>query len=248
MQQHIGVKTYGLTRYLSRVFPARYLESNRSGFFRFGMLADYRRSEGSGRFSDDAEGLRQRGFRNNSGASVTIPEFGIHNCVFTGGGVADVMIEHSVDTPVACLSRGSYVPERFSEFSRRDADLKDAAFVVYDSHKLLFALCIELARPEWFEHPDESGIVGRAVSYESRLTMEDLHAAHVFSQTHDDVTKAVWTKPERFRHEDEFRLALFGPGLPRVHDVAVKREILLPESKLIADSIVDCGLAVTATG
>lgn len=237
----IGCKIVGMPDLVTRIFAQEHLVSNTYGHFRFSPLSFY--TKGEGRFSDN-EGDRLRGYRAVGSGLVTIPELGLYNTRLFGNGEADLLLVDRIDAPVACLSQGGHSIERSHAIMARNPDIKRASYVVYDARKLVLALTEVLARPEWFYDIGEngnSGMVGRHVTYESRMTMEVLDNLSETAFRTDDVTRAIWTKPTHFSHEEEFRLALFATSLSKDGEGQLSESIIIPTSRMISAAIVDFG-------
>lgn len=238
----IGCKMFASPGLLTRIFDRNHLVSNTCGHFRFTPLSTY--TKGEGRFSDEDEGKRLRGYRAMAPERVTIPELGLFNVLIHGNVGADMLITHRVDVPVACLSRGDHDVKRSHAIMAQNPDLKQASYVVYDSHKLVLALTNVLAQPEWFYDIGEtgkSGMVGRQVLYEDRMTMETLDNQSGRDLQTDDVTRMIWTKPALFHHEEEYRLALFATKAARAENQLLTGSIIVEQSRVIAEAIVNFG-------
>ncbi|MES2434095.1 MAG: hypothetical protein V4586_09755 [Pseudomonadota bacterium] len=238
----IGHKQAKLPKFLTRLFDRDHFESYKSGYFRFSSLSSY--TKGEGRFSDDEEGHRLRGYSAEDEGRVTIPALGLLNVAMRGATKADLLLSDKVDFLVACLSRGSHDIARSHAIMAHNPNLKQASFVVYNSENLVRGLTKVLARPEWFSDirpKGESGMVGRPINYSDRMTLERLESFSGTELTLDDVTRMIWTKPEDFSHEDEYRFGLFGTNFPRDGDGLLSQSIIIEQHRLIRAAIVCCG-------
>lgn len=200
-------------RFLTKHFKAGYLDSYHEGYFGFGTVLGYKANEAGilGLYGDDREGNATDRFTFDAG---DITSFASHAAsisnVHVRGNPEHLLRDTQANDFCACLSRGAFKLDRARKVREMNPDV--TAYVVYDYQKLITALRAIIA-----ENPKirDLRLVGRVVNYGVK---DFLHLVQsVFKRDVDAAELAVWLracfmKPDRFSHEEEFRLLLVNPA------------------------------------
>lgn len=226
--------------YVTRHFNSSYYESVRSGEIRFGTIYKYRKQEEvfAHRFCDDAEGTQSSAFYSSDGTlSGRIHTTHFKDNIFHGL-QQHVVVEYYANEYCLCASNDVFSrtrAERFREGGNSDIN----AYAVYDLRKLKHIILNEL---NMHIHKENICMISRKICYKEKNSLTTV-LGHVNSWGKDVELKAwndvLFTKPSRYRHEDEVRIIL--TDVSRIGNLYVGSDYLSIADKRIADTIVDMG-------
>jgi len=159
-----------------------------------------------------------------------------------GNGKADIALIGPFDELVACLSSGPFRSDRAAVLKTTDPDL--GAFVVWDKFKLVDTLKFELRNRGWWttQAGQKRFFGGALVKYQDRETLDVLESGALDASIRvEDWERAVFVKPTRFLHEEEFRFVICNTRIERNEEGHLISALVIDASERIASAIVDCG-------
>lgn len=229
--------------YVTKHFDKKWYDSWLTGYFRFGTTTAFRGVEGgTDRFSDVQEGNMHETYSNDTGIveSLALSDLGgelyiSRSSMDTGHFVRRIITSNDY---CACVSRGEYNPERARSFAKNDnSDL--SAYCTYNLKKLKSAL-LEILTEMGLDNP--MLICGKVIYDEKDQAW---NIGHQFSHTRERKQAEFWlrttfVKPERFSHEDEFRIVAYESG--SLAGLSTDLPGLVIHDDRIRDAIVACGL------
>jgi len=227
-------------RTITRHIEKQYLESARSGYFRFGTIESYRAKEAGidGRFGDRTDGVQ---------SDVVYSKSGKYNVIFNGNLVSAGRMS-GVDDPVvfrtianeycSCSSIGIYDARRAALLiSSGNNDIE--AFVTYDVEALKAAIMEILSE----RHQKTLRLLGRPVEYRKKDRRWQIEDSFERQDNRDQLNlylETAFVKVPDFKHEEEFRLLLLDPSAPGRLSVADEAVTIFNDARIVA-AIRDSG-------
>ncbi len=189
-------------------------KSSRRGAFGFGTTSYFRRNfDGSGLMSDHYEGINTRRLINRGSTSVVdkliLPNGYIQDVAFEG---VSLHTELAMNDYAACFSPGKFDKSRADNI-RAHNNGRLTHYVTYDTALLVEALWDALLDRKMVKRKSDINkvLIGGKVVYDDRDN--NFSMPTIINADWSRVDEASWfrttfVKPERFEHEDEFRIVL----------------------------------------
>ncbi len=256
----------GMPRYITRHFPEKRFLPTLSGYVHFGTLVRYRGEEDKYRelvvriaaekaagvgastipelLGDPYEGLRKTAHKGTEFFAEKIVSPGDYEMtnLFGWNIAGEAFVEHLIfNDHLACFSVGEFDATR-ADLIRRGTPHPDAkmAYAVYDTHRLLMAID-EAAEAQQFPRVFPTRLIASRVRYgEKEGSLHEASPGSFIVPEFDDREWAweVFSKPEIYAHEEEFRVVFLQGNKGTLPDNA---PFLGIQHRKIAATIVDAG-------
>ena len=190
-----------VTKYVDNEF----YEASLSGKLKFGTLESYRQSEKGidFRLTDSEERVSTAVAREDIlNKSFTINGSRFKNCTIKSEGGDSIHIHESFNAHIYCLVNGPYEKSHHTVFSKHNENGL-LCYVVFDKEKFVKATQALFKSIPFLK---VGMMVAGKISY---LPTKELELSFVqLSNYQTTPMRAVFGKPERFRYENEFRVAI----------------------------------------
>jgi hypothetical protein len=234
-------------QYVTKFVSKKYFDATRTGFLKFGTLAEYRLFEigAENRLTDREEGeISWYANRHLKNYSANFFGGGVRN-ISTSGNIRPISVVLKFEAFVFCSTIGPYDRDTHAEIRSHNESL--SSWVVFDTHKLWWAI------ETFFSDicPPNGRMYGSSVEYRSEskdegIAPEKLESvvglAAADSKGYGDAfRKAAFEKHRRYQHEREYRIVVW-PDPPHDRTKAIFVETAEPRAApWFARAVVDAG-------